>query len=242
MTRFLGCGLALLLVSSGVQAGPPEYHVLRKIPLGGDGGWDYLTMDPAAQRLYIARANRVMVVDVKEDKLVGEVPNTSGIHGVALVPERKRGYSSNGGEHTVTVFDLETLKETNRIKVGQRPDAIIYDPASKRVFTMNAGSKNATAIDVETEQVAGTVPLEGRPEFAVADGAGQVFVNLEDKSEIVAFDAKKLSVTNHWTLAPGKDPAGLAMDRKNRRLFSTCGNGKMIVMDADNGRVLATLA
>jgi YVTN family beta-propeller protein len=221
---------------------PPAYHVIKTIPVGGDGGWDYLTMDAAARRLYIARATRVIVVDVESGTVAGEVPGTPGIHGVALVPEKKRGYTSNGQDSTVTVFDLETLKEVNRIKVGQRPDAIIYDDASKRVFTMNAGSKDATAIDVETDQVAGTVPLGGKPEFAVADGTGRVFVNLEDKSEIVGFDSKKLAVQSHWPLTPGKDPAGLAMDRKNRRLFSTCHNDMMVVVDADSGRVVATPA
>jgi YVTN family beta-propeller protein len=226
------------------QAGDrlPAYHVIKTIPLGGEGGWDYLTLDSAARRLYIARADRVMVVDVDQGTLAGEVPNTPGIHGVALVPERNRGFTSNGRDSTVTVFDLQTLKEVGRIKVGKGPDAIIYDPATQRVFTFNAGSKDATAIDAQTEQVVGTVPLGGKPEFAVADGAGQVYVNLENKSEILAFDARKLVATNTWPIAPGKEPAGLAMDRKHRRLFSTCHNEKMVVLDADNGRVVATPA
>jgi DNA-binding beta-propeller fold protein YncE len=140
----------------------------------------------------------------------------------------------------VAIFDLETLAETARTKVGQRPDAIIYDPSTDRVFTMNAGSKDATALDASTGSVAGTVPLGGKPEFAVADGKGMVYVNIEDKSEVVAFDAKELTVKSRWPLAPGKEPAGLAMDRAKRRLFSTCHNQKMVVLDADSGKVLGS--
>jgi DNA-binding beta-propeller fold protein YncE len=232
----------LLLLGFAVRADKPApaYHVLKKYELGGEGGWDYLSLDAEARRLYISRANRVTVMDVETGKVVGEVPKTPGIHGVALVPERKRGFSSNGGEATVTVFDLETLKEIKRIKVGQRPDAIIYDPASGRVFTFNAGSKDSTAIDADGLTVAGTVPLGGKPEFAVSDHKGQVYVNLEDKGEVVGFDSKKLTETNRWSVAPGKDPSGLAMDRTKRRLFVTCGNQKMVVLDTESGKVLAT--
>jgi DNA-binding beta-propeller fold protein YncE len=245
MTRIgIGAFLGLLIVFSGIgqSAEQPEsgYRVIKKIPLGGDGGWDYLSMDPEAQRLYIARANRVMVVDVEKGKLVGEVPNTPGIHGVALVPKHKRGFTSNGGDSTVTIFDLETLREIARPKVGSRPDAIIYDPASDRVFTFNAGSSDTTALSAEDGKVAGTVKLGGRPEFAVADGKGMVYVNIEDKNEVVAFDAKELNVKNRWPLAPGKTPTGLSMDRANRRLFATCRNEKMVILDADSGQVVAT--
>jgi DNA-binding beta-propeller fold protein YncE len=227
----------------GAPAEPPAspYHVLKKIPLGGEGGWDYLTFDADARRLYIARSNRVMVLDVDRAKVVGAVTNTPGVHGVAVVPKRQRGFASNGGDSTVTIFDLQTLRETARVKVGTRPDAILYDPASDCVFTFNAGSNDATALSAADGSVAGTVKLGGRPEFAVADGKGQVYVNLEDKSEVVALDAKKLTVKNRWSLAPGKTPTGIAMDRVKRRLFVTCRNEKMIVLDADNGRVLATL-
>src|SRR5262249_45249191 len=163
-----------------------------------------------------------------------------GIHGVALVPKRNRGFTSNGGDSTVTVFDLKTLAEKGRIKVGKRPDAIIYDPASDRVFTCNAGDKTMTAIDAKTEKVAGTIKLGGRPEFPVADEKGRVYVNLVDTHEILDLDAKELTVKNRWSVAPGKCPTGLAMDRANRRLLSTCRNKKMVVMDADTGKVLAT--
>jgi len=218
----------------------PGYHVIKKIPLGGEGGWDYLTLDGQSRRLYIARADRVVVMDVDTGAKIGEVANTPGVHGVALARKRNRGFSSNGGEASVTVFDLKTLGEVARIKVGNRPDAIIYDPASGRVFTLNAGSRDATAIDAAMEKVVGTIPLDGKPEFAVADGKGHIYVNLENKSEVLELDARELSVLHRWPLDPGKEPAGLAMDRTGRRLFSTCHNEKMVILDADSGHVLAT--
>jgi DNA-binding beta-propeller fold protein YncE len=245
MTRIaagLLSALALLAPDAGAQAQPaaPGYHVVKKIGPGGEGGWDYLTIDAKARRLYITRFNRVMVLDLDKGTPIGEIAPTPGVHGVALVPPRDRGFISNGGDSTVTVFDLPTLREVARIKVGKRPDAIVYDPASDRVFTFNAGGGDATAIDAAGEKVVGTVALGGKPEFAVADGQGHVYVNLEDKSEVLELDARKLAVTQRWPLAPGKEPTGLAMDRGRRRLFSSCHNGKMVILDADSGRVLAT--
>ncbi len=237
---------ALLLLSLGgfsVGADAPDggYRILKKIPVGGEGGWDYLTMDAAARRLYITRSNRVLVLDVEEGKLVGEVAQTPGVHGVALVPKHKRGFTSNGGDSTATVFDLETLREVARTKVGDRPDAITYDPASDRVFTFNAGSKNATALAAADGKLAGTVELGGRPESGVADGKGAVYVNIVDKSEVVVFDAHKLQIKARWSLEVGKGPTGIAMDRNKRRLFVTCRNEKMAILDADGGKVLAML-
>jgi DNA-binding beta-propeller fold protein YncE len=232
---------ALLAAWSGsAGAADPAYHVLKKIKVGGDGGWDYITFDPEARRLYISRATRVQVLDVDKGEIVGEVPNTPGIHGIALVPKLGRGFTSNGQDATATIFDLQTLKELDRVKVGMRPDAILYDPSSGRVFTFNAGSKDATAIDAESGKVAGSFKLGGKPESAVADEQGQIYVNLEDKDEIVAFDAKELTEKGRWPIAPGKEPVGLSMDRKNRRLFCSCHNEKMVVMDADSGKVIAT--
>jgi YVTN family beta-propeller protein len=233
-----------LLALGGFGSAEPEtgYHVLKTIKLGGEGGWDYLTLDAAARRLYISRATRVVVLDVDTGKVVGEVANTPGVHGIALDSKRQQGFTSNGKENTVTVFDLKTLQETRRVKVGTKPDAILYDPASDRVFTCNGGSNDATAIAAETGKVDGTVKLGGKPEFAVADEKGMVFVNLEDKDEVVAIDAKKLTVTKRWPLAPGTEPSGLAMDRAKRRLFATCHNEKLVVLDADSGKVLGTPA
>jgi YVTN family beta-propeller protein len=234
--------LVFLFAGSAVSAEPSEsaYRVLKKIPVGGEGGWDYLTMDSAGRRLYVARSDRIQIVDVDQGKLVGEVLKTPGVHGVTLDLKRKKGFTSNGGDSTVTVFDLETLKETARVKVGNRPDSILYDPASDRVFTFNAGSKDATAIAAGDATVAGTVKLEGKPEAAVADEKGIVYVNLVDKDEVVAFDAQKLTIKNRWPVAPAKGPMGLSMDRAKRRLYVTCRNEKMAVLDADKGDVLAT--
>jgi DNA-binding beta-propeller fold protein YncE len=237
--------LAILLVAGlGVSAKPDDagYRVLKKIELGGEGGWDYLTMDAAGRRLYISRGNHVTVLDVDQGKAVGEVANTAGVHGIALDTKRKKGYTSNGRDSTVTVFDLETLKETARPKVGSRPDFIIFDPASDRVFTFNAGSNDATAIDSGSGAVAGTVALGGRPEAAVADEQGTVYVNLVDKNEVVSFDAKKLGVDKRWPVTPGTRPMGLAMDRAKRRLFVSCASAVMVILDADSGKVLTSPA
>jgi DNA-binding beta-propeller fold protein YncE len=244
-TRILApLALAFLVVLCTIQAEPTDggYKVLKTIKVGGEGGWDYLTFDPEARRVYIARADRVLVFDVEKEKVVGEVAGTKGVHGVALAPKHKKGFASNGGDSTVTIFDLETLKETARPKVGSRPDAIIYDPASDRVFTFNAGSSDATALRADTGEVAGTVKLGGKPEFAVADGKGTVFVNVEDKEEVVAFDSKELKVKNRWPLAPGKTPTGLSLDPAKRRLYSACRNEKMVILDADSGKVLGSPA
>jgi DNA-binding beta-propeller fold protein YncE len=219
----------------------PYYRVLTSVKLGGEGGWDYLTVDPDAHRLYISRADRVMVVDTKTNTVIHTIPKTPGVHGIALVKDQGKGFISCGGDSTVTVFDLDSLKTTDHVKVGQRPDCIIYDPGSKRVFTFNAGSKDASAIDPESLKVVGSVPLGGKPEFAAADGKGMVYVNVEDKDEIVAFDSKELKEKSRWPIAPGHEPSGLSMDREGRRLFSTCGNKKMVVLDADSGKVVTTL-
>ena len=246
MTRLAAWASPVLFLLAGfgvpAEPTPPPYGVLKKIKVGGDGGWDYLTFDADARRLYIARSTRVLVLDVDKNKVVGTVPNTPGVHGVALVPKRHLGFASNGGDSTVTIFDLRTLREKAKVKVGRRPDAIVYDPASDRVFTFNAGSRDATALAAADGKVAGTVKLGGRPEFAVADEKGMIYVNLEDKAEVVAFDAKKLAVKHRWPLAPGKTPTGIAMDRTKRRLFVTCRNEKMVILDADSGKVLATPA
>jgi YVTN family beta-propeller protein len=224
------------------RADDPGYKVLKTYQVGGEGGWDYLTMDSAARRLYISRATRVQVFDVDEVKMVGEVANTPGVHGIALVPKLDRGFTSNGREGTVTVFDMKTLKELDRVKVGQNPDGILYDPMSGRVFTFNGRSQDATAIDAETAKVAGTVALGGKPESAASDEQGNIYVNMEDKDEVVVFGAKDLEVKHHWPVAPAKTPVGLAIDRETHRLFVSCGNAQMAIMDTESGKVLATPA
>ena len=227
---------ALLL--SGLLA--PNYGVLQKIPIGGDGGWDYLTMDSASHRLFISRSTHVMVLDVDSGKIVGDIANTSGVHGVAIAPKLNKGYSSNGRDSTVTVFDLKTLKELKRVSVGNRPDAICFDPASNRVFTFNGG-RDTTAIDAKTDTVAGTVKLDGKPEFPQVDGKGTLYVNIEDKSEIQKIDTKGLKVTASWPLAPAEEPSGLAFDKKDGMLFSTCSNQLMAVSDAKGGKLATSV-
>jgi YVTN family beta-propeller protein len=220
-----------------------DYKVVKTWKVGGDGGWDYLTADSAGHRLFIARATRVMVVDTTSGKQVGEIPETTGVHGIALDPAIGRGFTSNGREDTVSVFDLKSLAVEKKIKVGSGPDAILYDPFSKRVFTFNAKSHDTTAVDASKGEVVGTIALGGKPEFAATDEKGTVFVNIEDTSELVAFDPQRLTVKSRWKMADCEEPTGLAMDRKNRRLFAGCGgNKKMAVVDADSGKVVASLA
>jgi YVTN family beta-propeller protein len=218
------------------------YHLLKKVPLGGEGGWDYLAFDSATRRLFISRATKVVVLNVDTGTVSGEIPNTDGVHGVAFAPELDRGFTSNGRANTVTIFDLQSLQIIGSAKTGMNPDAIVYDPASKRVFTMNGHSNDATAIDAATGNVLGTIPVTGKPEFAVADGAGHVYVNIEDKGEELQIDTQSLKVTAQWPLAPCQEPSGLAMDIAHRRLFAGCHNQMMAVVDADSGKVIATPA
>jgi DNA-binding beta-propeller fold protein YncE len=210
--------------------------------VGGDGGWDYLTADAAARRLYISRATHVIVLDLDSGKTVGDIADTPGVHGIALAPDLGRGFVSNGREGTVSIFDLKTLATASKVKVGDNPDAILYDPATRRVFTFNGRSQDSTAIDAEKGTVLGTIKLGGKPEFAVSDGKGGVWVNIEDKSELVSIDPNKLEVRSKWPLAPCTEPSGLSMDKKNRLLFVGCDNKMMAVVNADTGKVLATPA
>ncbi len=238
--------LAVLIVSLAflALAAGSGYHVTKTYKVGGEGGWDYLTADASARRLYISRGTHVIVLDLDYGKNVGEIPDTPGVHGIALAPELGKGFTSNGRENTVTIFDLSTLKPAGeKVKVGgENPDAILYDPATKRVFTFKGRSHDATAIDATDGKVLGTIKLDGKPEFAATDAKGTIFVNIEDKSELTAIDPEKLQVKNTWPLAPCKEPSGLAIDRKNRRLFAGCDNKMMAVVDADSGKVLATPA
>ena len=242
-----GIALAIIVATSAVFIAPPpleaadsDYHLIKKVVLGGEGFWDYLTCDSAARRVYISRGAHVMVIDADTYAVVGDIPGTDGVHGIALAPEFGRGFTSNGRPNTVTIFDLKTLKVLGTAPTGNGPDAIVYDPVSKRVFTFNGHGGDATAIDAASGKVAGTIPLGGKPEFAVADGRGHIYNNLEDKSELLQIDSKKLEVTARWPLAPGEEPSGLAMDTQHRRLFAGCHNRMMVVMDADSGKVLQT--
>src|SRR6202521_1461132 len=230
---------ALFLAAAAVAAAGPGYHIIATYKLGGDGGWDYLTLDAAARRLYISRATHVMVVDADSGKSVGDIADTPGVHGIALAPELGRGFTSNGRENTVSIFDLKTLATSSKVKVGENPDAILYDPATKRVFTFNGRSQDSTAIDAASGKVLGTIKVDGKPEFAVSDAKGEIFVNIEDKSELMALDPNKLEVKARWLLAPCEEPSGLAIDRKHRRLFSGCSNKLMAIVDADSGKLVS---
>lgn len=232
--------LSLQLMPAAIAAAS-GYHLMTKISLGGEGGWDYLTFDPSSGWLYIARATHVVVLDPASGKVVGDIPDTAGVHGIALAPELGRGFTSNGRAGTVTIFDAKTLAVIGQVNAGQNPDAIVYDPASRRVFAMNGRSSDTTAIDAATGKVAGTVALGGKPEFAVADGRGRIYVNLEDKSQEVVLDSQKMTVVARWPLAPCEEPTGLAMDLVHRRLFAGCSNKLMAVVDAESGKVIATL-
>jgi WD40 repeat protein len=237
------CSSALLLVLiagiSLAQAGP-GYKVVKTYKIGGEGGWDYLIADSSARRLYISRATHVIVLDLDTGKTVGDIADTPGVHGIALAPELGRGFTSNGREGTISIFDLKTLATTSKVKAGDNPDAIVYDPATKRVFTFNGLSHDSTVIDAPNGAVLATIKLDGKPEFAASDGKGMIFVNIEDKSELTAIDANKLEVSKISSLAPCVEPSGLSMDKKNRRLFVGCDNKMMAVVDADTGKVLAT--
>jgi len=242
-SKWLVAVISVSLAAVAVAAAGPGYHVVTTYKVGGEGGWDYLTTDSDARRLYISRGTHVIVLDADSGKSVGEIADTPGVHGIALAPELGKGFTSNGREGTVTVFDIKTLALIgSKIKVGENPDAILYDPATKRVFTFNGHSQDATAIDATDGKVLGTIKLDGKPEFAASDAKGEIFVNIEDKSELVAIDPNKLEVKSKWPLAPCTDPSGLAIDRKNRRLFVGCDNKMMAVVDADSGKVLATPA
>lgn len=232
----------VLCLAAVMWAAGPGYHVVNTWKLGGEGGWDYLTADSDARRLYISRGTHVIVIDLDSGKSVGDIADTPGVHGIALAPELGKGFISNGREGTVSIFDIKTLATSGKVKVGENPDAILYDPATKRVFTFNGRSQDSTAIDAATGKVLATIKLDGKPEFAASDAKGEVFVNIEDKSELTVIDPNKLEVKTKWPLAPCTEPSGLSIDRKNRRLFVGCDNKMMAVVDADSGKVLATPA
>jgi len=220
---------------------PGGYHITKKIPIAGQGGWDYLAVDEGGRRLYVSHGTQVEVLDVDSGAIVGKIENTPGVHGIAIAPELGRGFVSNGQSSTVTIFDLKTLKTIAEVPVGKKPDAIIYDPATSRVFAFNGDSNSATAIQAADGKVAGTVDLGGGPEFAVADGSGYVYDNVEDASVVLRINARTLKVEQRWPTAPCASPSSLAMDRPNRRLFIGCRSKVMAVMNADTGKVITTL-
>jgi DNA-binding beta-propeller fold protein YncE len=244
--RSTGGLFAVALLAASLAHAAPAGDIApsdaRRVVVGGSGGWDYLTLDAARHRLFISRASRVQVFDTVAERVVAEIDDTAGVHGVVLAEELSRGFTSDGKSNSVSIFDLQSLRTIDRIKgVGDGPDAIAYDRKTARVFTFNGRSKDATAIDAASGRVVATVALRGRPEFAVADGEGTLFVNIEDKNLLQRIDAATAKATSAWPMAGCDEPTGLAIDAPHRRLFAVCANRRMVVMDADSGKVVSEL-
>ena len=233
--------LAMLLIASPVFAQQtPHFALSNRIALGGEGGWDYLMVDPSGKQLFVSRGTHVQVVDLATLKQAGDIPNTNGVHGIAIVPDLKLGFTSNGRDSTLTVFDAATLATKGSVQIPSRgPDAILYDPESHHVFTMNHSGNSVSAIDPRSLSVISTTPIGGTAEAAVVHNH-MLYVNLEDKSEIAVVDTRNLQVEDHWSLAPCEEPTGMALDAKNDRLIVGCGNKLMALVDAKSGKVVAT--
>lgn len=244
LTALASAAIFLCVASRSLSAAPAPgasgYKVIKTVSLGGEGGWDYVYVDSGARRVYISRGTHTMVMNADTYALEGDIPDTQGVHGIAIATELGRGFTSNGRANTVTIFDLKTLKAIGTVQTDANPDAIIYEPVTKRVFTFNGRGKNATAINAADGTVAGTIPLGGKPEFAAADGKGTIYVNNEDTSELHHLDAQSLKELHKWPLAPCKSPSGLSMDVKNRRLYAVCDDKVSVVVNADTGKVVAT--
>jgi DNA-binding beta-propeller fold protein YncE len=230
-----------LAVVAGLDGQEGPYHAGPVIQIGGEGGWDYLSVDAAAHRLYVSHATHVVVIDTQTNKVVGDIPDTPGVHGIALAPKLNKGFISNGRGNNVTMFDMKTLKATGTIPTEMNPDDITFEPVSGRVLAFNGRSRSVTLIDAAAGKAISTVALPGKPEFAVSDGKGKVYDNIEDTNEIVEIDAATAKVTKKYALTGCEGPSGLAMDTKARRLFSVCGNRVMAVSDPDKGAIVATL-
>ncbi len=242
MKNLLSIICIAVLFSSGNLSAQSGYKVVNQIHLEGDGGWDYLSVDEEAGRLYVSHSSMALVVDLKTGTQIGKIADTNGIHGIAIAPSLNKGFTSNGRDNSVTVFDLKTLEVIEKIQVsGKNPDAILFDPFSQKVFTFNGGSSNASVIDPKLSKEIATIQLDGKPEFPQSDGKGIIYVNIEDKSEISVINAKTLKVEKSWSIAPGEEPSGLALDKETNRLFSVCGNKLMVVSDAVAGKVVTTL-
>ena len=239
---FFTISCAALIISSSSLIAQSNYKIANKLHVEGEGGWDYLNVDEVNGRIFVSHATVAQVIDIKTGKLVGTIPDTKGIHGIAIANDLNKGFTSNGRDSSVTVFNLKTLEVITKIKVtGQNPDAILYDHFSQKIFTFNGGSSNSTVINANDNKVIATVQLDGKPEFSVTDGKGKVFVNIEDKSVINVINSTTLKVDQHWPIAPGEGPSGLALDNQNHRLFSVCGNKLMVVTDAETGKIITSL-
>jgi YVTN family beta-propeller protein len=234
-----GCCVALICATA---MGNEAYHLLAEIPIGGEGGWDILTIDSSANRLYLSHATKVIVVDLTTNTVAGEIADTPGVHAFVAVPEVQRGFSSNGKESKSSVVDLTTLKTTSKIDTGQNPDAIVYEPRHGEVYVFNHTGNSVTVINSKSASVSATIPLGGTPEFAAIDeAAGRVYCNIEDKSEVEVIDVDKHEVVAHWPLAPGEGPSGIALDAAHHRLFSGCHNKMIVMLDTESGKVVDTV-
>ena len=241
MFKLLAVFFSYLISNSVLSAEVPSFELLKEIPIGGTGGWDDLTLDAKAQRLYMTQSNRVVVIDLEKSKVVGEISGLDGAHGFALVPELDRGFATGGKEDKVTMVDLVTLKVLQKIPTGKKPDAIVYDELKKEIYAFNGDGHSATIIDARTGKVVKTLPLPGAPEFAVVDPSShRIYVNLEDKNQVAAIDVRSQSVTAVWSILPVEEPSGIALDLKHHRVFSTGRNGKISMLDVQTGKLLDT--
>ncbi len=231
----------ILLVSTSSAEGAGEYRIVKRIPVSGDGGFDFLSIDQSSRRLYVSHGTQVDVLDVDSEIVVGRIDGLSRVHGIAIAPGTERGYITNGGTSSVVIFDTRTFGRVGEVPAGKNPDHILYDPAAKRIFAFNNGDGTISVIDAVTGRAAGSVNVGGRLEIGISDGRGGIYVNVEDTSEIVRIDSRNLTVVSRWSLAPLADPTGLGYDPKTRRLFSGGGNKLLAVVDADSGKVITTL-
>ena len=239
---FFTISFASLIIGSTTLLAQSNYKIVNKIHVEGEGSWDYLNVDEVNGRIFVSHATVAQAIDIKTGKLAGTIPDTKGIHGIAIANDLNKGFTSNGRDSSVTIFDLKTLAVITKISVtGKNPDAILYDPFSQKVFTCNGGTSNSTVIDAKTNKVIATIPLDGKPEFSVTDLKGKIYINIEDKSVINVINTTTLKVEQHWPIAPGDGPSGLALDNQTHRLFSVCGNKLMVVIDAENGKIITTL-
>lgn len=236
---FPGCALILCSITLTAQS---SYKMAGKFPVAGDGGWDYISVDESNGRLFISHGSVAQAIDIKTGKLSGTIPDAKGIHGIAVADGLNKGFTSNGRDSSVTVFNLNTLEVIKTIKIeGRNPDAILFDPFSQKIFVFNGGSASATVIDAITETVVKNISLDGKPEFSVTDGKGKIFVNIEDKNCINVINSSTLTVQQRFTIAPGEEPSGLAFDAANHRLFSVCSNNLMVITDSESGKIVTTL-
>ena len=235
------CLFYVVVVGSIAYAAAPGYHVIKKIQIGGEGGWDYLSIDSEARRLYISRSTHVIVIDIDADKIVGDIPDMPGVHGIAIASELGRGFISCGKSNTAVIFDLKTQRIIRQVKTGTNPDAILYEPTYKKVYTFNGKSDDATVFDAVSGDIKTTIALGGKPEFAAADKKGKVYVNIEDTAEVVEIDGKSLSVSRRFSLKPGEEPTGLGLDKEHHRVFSGCHNKVITVLDVNEGKVIAVV-